>query len=166
MSGSTNKRVLVVRFERETVVGFVNPQAWLGAEGIEVLTTGGSVARVPYGEIKAVYFVRDFEQREVRKEHGTFRTRPKMEGLWVRLRLRDGDWMDGMLPNDLLALEAQGFSLIPPDANYQNQRVFVPKAAIAEMRVMGVVGGGGRKRRRGAGVEEQLEMFEPGAERA
>lgn len=161
MSGSTNKRVVVERFDRGAVEGFVNPQEWLGAEGIEVLTPAGAVARVPYGEIKLVLFVRDFGEGEGRRELGTFRTRPKIEGLWVRMRLRDGEWLDGVMPNDLLALEGRGFSLIPPDANYQNQRVFVPKAAIAEIRVMGVVGSRLQKRKRGEG--EQMEMFEPGA---
>ena len=97
MGVSTHKKVLVSRFDRETLSGFVNPQSYLLAEGLELLTQGGSVSVVPYDEVKLVCFVRDFQQGEPRKELRLFTTRPKMEGLWIRMHFRDGDAMDGML---------------------------------------------------------------------
>ena len=163
LAGSTNKKVLISRFERETISGFVNPATWLQPAGLELLTTEGAVALVPYGEIKVVSFVRDFDQEAARRELRTFGSRPKFEGLWVRLRLRDGDWMDGVMPNDLLAVESEGYSMIPPDPDSQNQRLFVPRAAISEIRVLGVVGGAKRRRtpRGKPGREEkQLRMFD------
>src|SRR5882724_8375382 len=107
---STNKKVLVTRFEREAVSGFVNPQSYLLAEGLELLSQGGAVRVLPYGEIKLVCFVRDFQQGEPKKELRLFTTRPKMEGLWIRMRFRDGDAMDGLLTNNLLHLDTYGFS--------------------------------------------------------
>jgi hypothetical protein len=160
LGGSTNKKVLVSRFDRETLTGFVNPQTYLQPEGLELLSQSGSVSIIPYGEIKLVCFVRDFQQGEPRKELRLFTTRPKMEGLWLRMQFRDGDAMDGILPNNLLQLEMYGFSVIPPDPGFQNQRIFVPKAALLRMQVLGVVGSPLRMpRKTKPTAKEQLEMF-------
>jgi hypothetical protein len=161
LAASTNKKVLVSRFDREPVTGFVNPQAWLQDSGIELLSTSGSILVLPYPEVKIVSFVRDFEQAEPRRELRTFTTRPKMEGLWVRLTFRDGDAMDGILSNNLLQLEPQGFSVIPPDPEYQNQRVFVPRAALQGIQVLGVVGSPltiGRRKK--PPPKEQIQLFD------
>ena len=107
-------------------------------------------------------FVRDFQQGEPRKELRLFTTRPKLEGLWLRMHFRDGDAMDGILSNNLLQLDTFGFSVVPPDPGFQNQRVFVPKAALSRIQVLGVVGSP-RAQRRGKPkltAKEQLEMFE------
>lgn len=162
MAGSTNKKVLIARFDRETLSGFVNPRTWQQAEGIELLTATGTVSLVPYSEIKTVYFGRDFEQGEPRSELRVFNSRPKHEGVWVRLRLRNGETLDGVMPNNLLQWESQGFSMIPPDPNLQNQRVYVPRAAVEEIRVLGVVGNSTRKGppRKPRADSGQLEMFD------
>ncbi len=160
MAVSTTKKVLVTRFDREALSGFVNPQSYLLAEGLELLSQSGAVSIVPYQEIKFVCFVRDFQQGEPRKELRLFGTRPKMEGLWVRMRFRDGDAMDGMLANNLLALDSYGFSVIPPDPGFQNQRIFVPKAALSGLQVLGVVGSPLRLRKPKPAAKEQLEMFD------
>jgi hypothetical protein len=157
---STNKKVLVTRFDREALSGFVNPQSYLLADGLELLSQGGAVSIVPYRDIKLVCFVRDFEQREPGKELRLFNTRPKMEGLWIRMRFRDGDVMDGMLANNLLQLDSYGFSVVPPDPGFQNQRIFVPKAALSGIQVLGVVGSALRMRKTKPTPKEQLGLFE------
>ena len=162
MAGSTTKKVLVSRFDRETLSGFVNPQEYLLPEGLELLSPTGSVATVPYTEVKLVSFVRDFQQGEPRKELRLFTTRPKLEGLWLRMYFRDGDSMDGILSNNLLQLDSYGFSVVPPDPGFQNQRVFVPKAALSRVDVLGVVGSPLREPRKGKPKpisKEQMEMF-------
>lgn len=162
MAGSTNKKVIVWRFEREALSGFVNPQTYLLPEGIELLSPEGNVTLVPYGEIKLVSFVREFQESDARREMRQFTTRPKMDGLWLRMRFRDGDAMDGLLANNLLQLDSYGFTVVPPDPGFQNQRVFVPRPALSEVQVLGVVGSPLRKRRKPA-AKEQIEMFpEPG----
>ena len=160
MAGSTTKKVLVTRFDRESLSGFVNPQSYLLANGLELMSPEGAVGLIPYTEIKLVCFVRDFQQGEPRRELRLFSTRPKMEGLWIRMRFRDGDTMDGMLSNNLLQLESYGFSVIPPDPGFQNQRIFIPKAALAGVQVLGIVGSPLRKSKKTKPVsKEQMEMF-------
>jgi hypothetical protein len=158
---STTKKVLITRFDREALSGFVNPQSYLLADGLELMSQSGAVSIVPYTEVKLVCFVRDFQQGEPRKELRMFNTRPKMEGLWIRMRFRDGDAMDGLLANNLLQLDSQGFSVIPPDPGFQNQRIFVPKAALAEVEVLGIVGSPLRRARKTKPTaKEQIELFE------
>jgi hypothetical protein len=160
LGGSTNKKVLVSRFDREPLSGFVNPQNYLLPEGLELLSQDGAVNVVPYAEVKLVCFVRDFQQGEPRKELRLFTTRPKMEGLWIRMRFRDGDAMDGLLSNNLLLMEPYGFSVIPPDPGFQNQRVFIPKAAVTGVQVLGVIGSPLRIRKTKPTPKEQIDLFE------
>jgi hypothetical protein len=162
LPASTNKKVLVLRFDRETLPGFVSPHSWLRADGLELLSTSGAVATIPYDEVRFVCFVRDFDQGEPRRELRTFTSRPKTTGLWLRLHFRDGEIMDGIMSNNLLQVEPQGFSFIPPDPGYQNQKVFVPRAALASIQVLGVVGSPLKTRRPAPTPKEQLEMFDKG----
>lgn len=161
MAASTNKKVVIRRFEREPLTGFVNPRDYLLADGIEFLTASGTVAVVPYSEVKAVCFVRDFESAEAIPAQRLFQTRPKTEGLWVRMRFLDGELMDGLLPNNLLQLEASGFTVVPPNPSSNNQRIFVPRSALREFHVLGVVGSPLRRRKpKVAASKDQIEMFQ------
>lgn len=105
-----------------------------------MLTPEGSFTVVPYQDVKAVHFVRDFDISGQSLEGRLFNTRPKMDGLWIRMRFRDQEMMDGILPNNLLLLDFHGFTVIPPDSFANNQRVFVPRTALVDIQVLGVVG--------------------------
>jgi hypothetical protein len=160
---STNKKVLLARFDREAVEGFVLASAGFGDQTIDLLTPSGNLLRIPVAETKAVCFVRDFEAGETWREHRTFLTRPKMPGIWVRLLFRDGDSLEGMLPNNMMLLDPAGFSIIPPDPTFQNQHIFVPRPALREVQVLGVVGSPLKRRQSKKTPEEgQLEMFGEG----
>ena len=50
-----------------------------------------------------------------------------MAGLWVNLRFRDGGVLEGIIPNNLMQLEASGFTVTPPDSLGNQQRVLVPR---------------------------------------
>jgi len=128
---------------------------------MELLSQAGELILLPYADVRLVSFVRDFDQPEPRPELRTFTTRPKMDGLWVRLAFRDGGCMDGILPNNLLQLENYGFSIVPPDPDYRNQRVFVPRAALRDLQVLGVVGSPlNIGRRKKPPPKEQIPLFE------
>ncbi len=159
MASSTAKKVLIRRFDREPLAGFVNPQTYLQPAGVELLMIDGALNTVPYQEIKTVSFVRDFDVSD-HPDKRVFNTRPKMEGLWVRMKFRDGEVMDGLLANNLLLLDTHGFTVTPPDPYANNQRVFVPRAAMSEIQVLGVVGSPLRARKTKAAAKEQIELFD------
>jgi hypothetical protein len=157
---TTNKKVFVARFDRESLRGFIQTPGGFLDDSLELLTPSGNLLRLPYSDIKAVSFVRDFDAGDTWREHRAFATRPKSPGLWVRLVFRDGDTTEGVLANNLMLVEPVGFQVTPPDPTFQNQRLFVPRSALREVQVLGVIGS--PLRRRGKPGEKppgQLEMF-------
>ena len=160
MASSTTKKVLIRRFEREPLVGFVNPHVYLREGGIELMTPGGAVTLIPYGEVKTVCFVKDFDAADTEPERKVFNTRPKTDGLWVRITFRDDEVMEGILANNLLQLEPRGFTIVPPDPYSNNQRIFLPKVALKELQVLGVVGSPLKRRKPKPAAKEQIGLFE------
>ena len=150
---------MIRRFHRETLAGYLNPAAFLQPLGVELLSAEGQVTLIPYDEIKTVAFVRDFELPES-QERQVFHTRPKMAGLWISFRFRDGEVMEGILPNNLLQVEHHGFAVVPPDPYGNRQRVFVPRAAVLAVEVLGVVGSPLKKRKAKPAPAGQIGLFD------
>lgn len=148
-SPSTHKKVIVRKVDREAVQGYVNPAGLVVDGKVAVLSPGGQVLTLPLEEIKGVYFVREFGEPEsfARK---TFPTRPRTEGLWVRLKFRDNEVLEGMMANDLTQAAPEGYFINPPDTRANTQRIFVPRGALAELQVLGVIGGPRARRPRAA----------------
>jgi hypothetical protein len=160
MAGSTTKKVQIWRFDREALSGFVNPTTYITDSGVELLTLAGNVIVAKYSEVKAVVFVRDFDAAEdataVRR---SFLSRPKLDGLWLRLTFRDGDVQEAVMPNNLLHVEPLGFNLIPPETT---QRLWVPRQALSSVQVLGVIGvrAAAAARKPKPGAKDQIGLFE------
>jgi hypothetical protein len=159
LASSTTKKAVIRRFQKEPLAGYVNPGSYLQPAGVDLLSALGNVSTVPYEEIKTLSFVRDFEGAGEAGRR-VFNTRPKMEGLWVSLQFRDGEVMEGIMPNNLLQLEPYGFTVIPPDPYSNHQRVFIPRAAVESVEVLGVVGSPLKKRKAKAVPKEQIGLFD------
>jgi len=138
---STRKRVVVRKLDKGLVKGYLDPGGYLANE-INVLDREGRLARVPMATVKAVFFVRDFEGNRARAERKVFRSRPRLAGLWVRVTFKDNEVLEGLLPNDLLELHPLGFLVTSPDVYSNNIRYFVPRTALREMEVIGVISDG------------------------
>ena len=155
---STHKKVIVRKMDRDTINGHVSPSHFVHDGKLELLNTAGNVVTIALSDIKGVYFVREFGEPEslTRK---TFTSRPRVEGLWVRLHFRDNEIIEGVMPNNLAQEGAEGFSIIPPDAHSNTQRIFVPRSALSEMSVIAVIGE--KKAKRGQRPEDtrQVPMF-------
>ncbi|HTP34954.1 MAG TPA: hypothetical protein VMJ75_22410 [Candidatus Acidoferrales bacterium] len=158
MAASTIKKVLVRRYDRETLAGHVNPAVFLQPEGLELVTAQGNTLIVPFPDVKSVAFVREFESAA--PERQVFQTRPKMPGLWVSLTFRDGDRIEGIVPNNLLLLDPAGITVTPPDPFGNQQRIFVPRTSLTAVEVLGVVGSPLKKRKVKPTPKEQIGLFE------
>src|SRR5204862_26400 len=148
--------------DQESIRGWVNPSAFLVENGVEIMTLDGQVAVLPYQQVKAVHFVRDFEEKgELVDERKVFGSRPKLEGLWLRLRFKDAEVIEGILPNNLLALEVLGFTMTPPDPFANSQRIFVPREALADLAVLGVIGSAAApsRKKKAETSEKQIRLF-------
>ena len=159
MSASTTKKALIRRYDRETMAGYVNPASFLQPEGVELLSDQGHASIVPYPEIKLLSFVKEFEGA-AEPERQVFQTRPKIAGLWVNLRFRDGGALEGIIPNNLMLLEGNGFTVIPPDSFGNRQRVWAPRSSLVAVEVLGVVGSPLKKRKARPSAKEQIGLFD------
>jgi hypothetical protein len=156
---STHKKVIVRKNDRDSVSGFVAPANFVVDGKLELLNTSGNVVSIDLRDIKAVFFVREFSDADplLRK---TFTTRPRTEGLWVRLKFKDNDMIEGILPNDLTQNPAEGFLMNPPDLRSNTQRIFVPREALTSLTVLAVIGSTNRSRKGSQPDTRQVTLFE------
>ena len=141
---STHKKVIVVFADRKSTRGYLNPSRLGHTDPIDLLTPDGEHTELPVEKLRSIYFVRQFSD-EFEPGRKAFLSRPKLDGLWVRLRYNDGETMEGVIPNDLLNLLDNGVQITPPDMNSNTDRIFVPRGALREITVLGVVGIARRK---------------------
>src|SRR3954468_1800639 len=155
---STHKKVIVKKLGRDTLSGYVSPAEFIVDGKLELLNTSGNLVRIELAEIKGVYFVRDFAEPDTFSRK-TFTTRPRTEGLWVRLRYKDNDIVEGLMPNDLTQLSPDGYLLNPPDTRSNTQRIFVPRSALSSLNVLAVIGGMQGRRRPVKEPADQETLF-------
>jgi uncharacterized protein DUF6982 len=155
---STHKKVVVHKTDRDSLNGYLAPANFIREGKLELLNTAGNVVAIDLREIKLVYFVRDFGESEA-PSRKTFTTRPRTEGLWVRLKFKDNEIIEGMMPNDLSSNLAEGFLINPPDLRSNTQRMFVPRDSLESLTVLAVIGSARRRRRGVAEDVRQVPMF-------
>jgi len=155
---STHKKVVVRKMDRDSINGYVAPAHFVREGKLELLNTAGNVVAIDLRDIKGVYFVREFGNSEsfMRK---TFTSRPRTEGLWVRLKFKDNEILEGMMPNDLSQATPEGFLINPPDLRSNTQRIFVPRSALDSLTVLAVIGATRRRRRELPTDTRQVQLF-------
>ena len=154
---STHKKVIVRKMDRDTINGYVSPANFVHEGKLELLNTSGNVVAIDLKDIKGVFFVREFGEADA-VTRKTFTSRPRTEGLWVRLRFKDNEVLEGMMPNDLSLTGEEGFLINPPDLRANTQRIFVPRTALESLTVLAVIGA--TRRRRGTKEDtRQVPMF-------
>jgi hypothetical protein len=158
----SRKKVIVRKLSRDWLSGYLPPASFVANEQVEMLDLAGKLVSVALAEIKWICFVRDFQsgdanhpERLLRK---TFVTRPRTQGLWIRVRLKDNEVIEGLAQNDLTLLEGEGLFLIPPDTRSNTQRIFLPRQAVAELDVLAVIKTGSR---RSPAEAVQESLFKP-----
>jgi hypothetical protein len=135
----SNKKAVVQLLDRTAIKGYLNPAGLERAPSLDLLTPEGEHRSIPLSSVRTIYFVREFDE-PYQLERKTFLSRPKINGLWVRVRFRDEDVIEGLIANDLLELLDAGIQLTPPDLHGNTIHLFVPRTAVEELKVLGVVG--------------------------
>jgi len=164
LAASTSKRIFIYRFDRQPVEGIVNPATCFLETLVEVISTSGTLIGVPYADLKALCFVSDHTQSDLFEAHPFFERRPKAPGLWTRFSFRDGSKLDGVLSHNLLEWPEHGYFITPPYAGAQRQKVFIPRLALTQTELRGVVGTSAvsldGRRKSDQTADRQLPMFE------
>ncbi len=141
------KKIVIRTFSGDLKWGYLPQGEFLRPDGIAYMAVYGRITTLPINEIKTISYVRDFNlddrvnpERIGRK---AFPARPRSDGLWLKLTFRDADELEGLANFDIgfadSLLTDQGLFLTPPDARANTQRLFVPRAALRSMEVLGVV---------------------------
>ena len=138
--------------------GYLASSAFIVDGKLEMLNTAGNVVGIDLKDVRCVLFVRDFNETDLLARK-TFTTRPRSAGLWVRLRFKDNEMLEGTMPTDLTQSPAEGYLINPPDLRSNTQRIFVPRSALASFTVVAVAGVQKRKKRPEAG-QLQERLFE------
>jgi hypothetical protein len=149
---------VIVLLDKTALRGYLSPTRLGQSDPIDVLTPDGEHEQIPLAKIRSIYFVREFSD-DFEPERKAFLSRPKLDGLWVRLRFTDNDTLEGVVPNDLLSLLDNGLQITPPDLNSTSDRIFVPRSALSEVTVLGVVGIARRKPAAAAAAANQPRLF-------
>jgi len=155
---STHKKVVMVLLDKTVQRGYLSPTRLGQIDPVDVLTPDGEHEQIPLAKIRSIYFVREFTD-DFEPERKAFLSRPKLDGLWVRMRFTDGDTLEGVVPNDLLSLLDNGLHITPPDLNSTTDRIFVPRNALTDVTVLGVVGIARRKPAASAVGASQPRLF-------
>lgn len=168
---SARKPVIVRKFSRDWCAGYASGGLGQNLAELEILDLTGKVVRMGWEQVKWVCYVRDLPagaadqanpERLLRKR---FSIRPRTAGLWLRLKLADGDELEGLAANDLSLIEGAGLLLIPPDTRSNTQRIYVPRQAIQALEVLSLIGAAGSKRKPAQVPEPgQPELFPGDAE--
>jgi len=146
---SSRKKAIFRKFTRDWVAGYLPANGFLRDARIEMLDLDGKVVALAATDIKWICYVRDFNSGELNNpEHlmrKTFAGRPRGDGLFIRARLKDGDVIEGLAPNDVSLVGSDGLFLTPPDLRSNTQRLWIPRTSIEELDVVAVIGAAKRK---------------------
>jgi hypothetical protein len=147
---SQRKAVIVRKFSRDWNAGYAGVSFGQDTPELEILDLGGKVLRVAWEQVKWVCYVRDFPSQSEsanpeRLLHKRFSIRPRTAGVWLRMTLQDGEELEGLAANDRSLVEGAGLLLTPPDTRSNTQRIYVPRAAIQTLEVVGLIGAGTKK---------------------
>jgi hypothetical protein len=87
---------------------------------------------------KALFFVKSHEGKSSYVELKFFERNPQIEGLWIKIRFRDGEITEGIVHNSLPFVADSGFFLRPPDPQSNNRVVYVVKSFLTDFRILGI----------------------------
>ena len=117
------------------------------ATSVTLLDLEARILPIPLASVRHIAYVRDFNLNDnsdpERLTRRTFLARPRTEGLWLRLTLPGPEVFEGLAPLDLSLLDMlhqdRGLFLIPPDIRSNTQRLYVPRTAILDLRLLAVI---------------------------
>ncbi|MGH9586581.1 MAG: DUF6982 domain-containing protein [Acidobacteriaceae bacterium] len=161
----SRKKIIARRLTQEWTAGYLPSEGFFRNGMIELLALDGKIVPIDAATLKWICYVRDFNSGEIanpeRLLRKTFAGRPRTEGLLVRLRLADGELLEGLASNDLSLISGEGVFLTPPDVRSNTQRMWIPPSSVKEMQIVAVIGAGSKRKRqeRPGSPFEQEQLF-------
>lgn len=148
---ATKSEQVVIQFGNRTLKGHLEFPVWNTIEDLLSKVPDSSpesfrirhldsdrVEEIPTKDIKAVFYVNTFEGDSDHKQLNFHSRAPVAQGIWMRLKFRDGEVMEGIVYNSLRYLIDPGFFLLPTDPDSNNRLVYVMKSWLVDHRVLGM----------------------------
>jgi hypothetical protein len=164
---ATQKKVILRVSEGGLAWGYLPHEGFLHDGMVELMGVDGKVIPIAISQIRMIAYVRDFNLDDQidpqRLGKRSFPARPRGEGLWLRLSFNEMEPLEGLAEFGLGMMDSllgeQGVFLTPPDTRGNTLRVFVPRAAIRAVEVLGYVTAPSKKPEKKK-VEGQAGLFE------
>ena len=147
---TTKSERVVIQFGTRTVKGYLESPAW---NTIEELLSGAplstpeilhvrlfesnSVEEISIKDVKAIFYVHNFDGDANHKEMSFYGKSPIVHGIWMRVQFLDGEVIEGIVHNSIRYLVDPGFFLVPTHPGSNNKLIYVSKSQLADHRVLG-----------------------------
>lgn len=156
---SGQKKVIIRQQDGELAFGYLPSTGFTTGSTLDFLDLTGRVTSLEIRNIRWIAYVKDFNRDDsVEPEQlgrRTFASRPRLNGLWLRLTLASArtpsnpngageELLEGIADFDLTALNAladdQGLAITPPDGRSNTLRLFIPRLALRNIEILGWIG--------------------------
>jgi hypothetical protein len=147
---TTKSEKVVIQFGTRTIKGYLESPAW---NTIEELLSGAplstpeilhvrlfesnSVEEISIKEVKAIFYVHNFDGDSNHKEMSFYGKSPIVHGIWMRVQFLDGEVIEGIVHNSIRYLLDPGFFLVPTHPGSNNKLIYISKSQLADHRVLG-----------------------------
>jgi hypothetical protein len=110
------------------------------AKGTITLRSLGSKTTldIPLQNVKSLFFVKSFRGDSGRKDIRFYSNGPEVGNLWVEIRFKDNEIIEGLVENSVQHLRGDGLVVKPTDTGSNNLLIYVNKEAIDSFRILGV----------------------------
>lgn len=137
MRAETNLGKVIVRTrDKQIFRGFSKSD--LINDKVHLIDAKGNQREFDLQDLKAVFFVRDFEGDPSYREVRFIRGSAVSPWLWAQATFFDGEVIEGRVRNGLAMLDAKGVFLWLSDEGANNEVVFVVRSALRDFRIVGV----------------------------
>ena len=164
---ASQKKVIVRQFDGTVFWGYLPGTGILDGLDIQLLDTTGRVQPVPLHLVKTIAYVKDFNLDDPadpeRLGRRTFPGRPRSEGLWLKLELSDKETFEGLAHLEFgfmdSLIEDRCVGITPPDAKSNTYRLLVPRSALENLQVLGLISPQVKRKETSAQTTLQTDLF-------
>lgn len=128
-------KVIVRTRDQQLFRGFSKAE-FIDDQNVRIIDAKGNQQSFPLQDLKAVFFVRDFQGDPSYRAVRFFAKEDPPPWLWVQLTYQDGEIMEGRVRNSPALLDGAGFYLWLSDEGANNVLVYVVKSALKDFRVL------------------------------
>lgn len=128
------RKVVLRGRDGSTTSGFAYPVEL--KDKVKFIGREGKQSEIALGELKAVFFVRDFRGDPEYRPISFLGKSPIADMLWVRIQFQDGEVLEGKVHNAIELLTEPGFYVWPSDSDSNNESVFIVKSAIRAFTIL------------------------------